>query len=307
MKKIPVVLNDFLNYLSIVKGKSANTIKEYKLDLINFFKFILKYKNLEIALHKIDLELVKNISLGDMYAYMNFIKIERLNNASTRSRKTASLRTFYNYLTKVNIIDKNITLELEAPKIPRRNPTYLNFQESKQLIDNIDSNNKFFSRDYCIITFFLNCALRLSELCSINLRDIDWENNTLNIIGKGDKERIVYLNNTTLEAIKKYLEDRALYKIKDRNALFISSKGNRISNRAVQLIIKKYSKIFDKNITPHKLRHTSATLMFKHGKIDIRTLQKVLGHENISTTQIYTHVDDEGIKNAFESNPLNFK
>ena len=305
----PVILDDFLNYLLVVKGKSVNTLKEYKLDLINFFKFILKHKNLKIALHKIDLELIKNISLSDMYAYMNFIKIERLNNASTRNRKTASLRTFYNYLSKVNIIDKNITLELESPKIPRRNPTYLNFQESKQLLDNIDSNHKFFSRDYCIIILFLNCALRLSELCSINLKDIDWENNTLNIIGKGDKERIIYLNNAVIDSIKKYLEDRSSYKInsKNKDALFISSQGKRISNRAVQLIIKKYSNIFDKNITPHKLRHTSATLMFKYGKIDIRTLQKVLGHENISTTQIYTHVDDEGIKNAFDSNPLNSK
>ena len=160
-----------------------------------------------------------------------------------------------------------------------------------------------------LLYFFLNCALRLSELCSINLNDIDWDTNTLNIVGKGDKERVIYLNNMVLTSIKNYLKDRNSYKIKPefQNALFISSRGNRISNRAIQLIIKKYAKDFDKNITPHKLRHTSATLMFKHGKIDIRTLQKVLGHENISTTQIYTHVDDEGIKNAFNSNPLNFE
>lgn len=306
-----IILSDFLDYLSVVKGKSPNTLKEYKLDLINFFKFVIKRKRLKISHHEMDLEALKNISLSDMYTYMNFVKNERLNGPSARSRKTASLRTFYNYLTnKIKVIDKNITLELESPKIPKRNPIYLNFHESKSLLSSINPENKFYLRDYCMIIIFLNCALRLSELCSININDIDWENNSLNIVGKGDKERIIYLNNAVLHAIKNYLNDRNSYKIHNdhKEALFISSKGTRISNRAVQLIVKKYSKNanIDKSITPHKLRHTSATLMFKHGKIDIRTLQKVLGHENISTTQIYTHVDDEGIKKAFESNPLNF-
>lgn len=310
-KDCSVILSDFLDYLSVVKGKSDNTLKEYKLDLTTFFKFIIKRKSLKISHHEMDLELLKNVSLSDMYAYMNFVKIERLNGPSARSRKTASLRTFYNYLTnKIKVIDKNITLELESPKIPKRNPIYLNFQESKLLLNSLDPKSKFYHRDYCMIMIFLNCALRLSELCSINISDIDWENNSLNIIGKGDKERIIYLNNAVLSAIKNYLNNRQSYKILrgHEDALFISSKGTRISNRSVQLIIKKYSKEanLDKPITPHKLRHTSATLMFKHGKIDIRTLQKVLGHENISTTQIYTHVDDEGIKKAFESNPLNF-
>ena len=303
------ILSDFLDYLSVVKGKSQNTLKEYRLDLITFFNFIIKRKSLKISHHEIDLELLKNISLSDMYAYMSFVKNERLNGPSARSRKTASLRTFYNYLTnKIKVIDKNITLELESPKIPKRNPIYLNFQESKKLLSNIDSNSKYYLMDYCIVSLFLNCALRLSELCSIDLNDIDWDSNTLKIIGKGDKERLIFLNNMVLSSLKEYLKDRSTYKINadDKNALFISSRGCRISNRAIQLLIKKYTKGFEKNITPHKLRHTSATLMFKHGKVDIRTLQKVLGHENISTTQIYTHVDDDGIKKAFESNPLNF-
>lgn len=306
--KDSIILSDFLDYLSVVKGKSKNTLKEYRLDIINFFNFIINRKSLKISHHEIDLELLKNISLSDMYAYMSFVKNERLNGACARSRKTASLRTFYNYLTnKIKVIDKNITLELESPKIPKRNPIYLNFQESQKLLSNVNSESKYYTRDYCIIVLFLNCALRLSELCSINLNDIDWESNTLNIIGKGDKERLVFLNNMVLSSIKEYLNDRIKFNINDshKNALFISSRGSRISNRAVQLIVKKYASNFEKNITPHKLRHTSATLMFKHGKIDIRTLQRVLGHENISTTQIYTHVDDDGVKKAFESNPLN--
>ena len=310
MEKIPYILSDFLDYLSAVKGKSKNTIKEYRLDLINFFKFILKRKSLKISLHEIDLELVKNISLSDMYAYMNFIKNERLNGSNARSRKTSSLRTFFNYLTnKLKVIDVNIALELESPKIPKRNPIYLNLNESYKLLNNISIDEKFYYRDYCIVVIFLNCALRLSELCSINIKNIDWDNKTLSVIGKGDKERTIYLNNMVLDSIKEYLNDRNSLKIKEehKDALFISSKGNRLCNRSVQLIIKKYTKDFDKKITPHKLRHTSATLMFKHGKIDIRTLQKVLGHENIATTQIYTHVDDDSVKKAFDSNPLNYK
>ena len=176
------------------------------------------------------------------------------------------------------------------------------------ILSNIKSR-RFYSRDYCIISIFLNCALRLSELVSINLGDIDWRNNSLSIIGKGNKERVIYLNEMVINSIKNYLKDRNEYKIKKgyENALFISSVGRRISNRAIEEMVKKHvrNSNINKKITPHKLRHTSATLMFKHGKIDIRTLQKVLGHENISTTQIYTHVDDEGIKNAFNSNPLN--
>ena len=307
---VPFILSDFLDYLSAVKGKSKNTIKEYKIDLLNFFKFIIKRKSLKISLHEIDLELLKNISLSDMYAYMNFIKNERLNGSNARSRKTSSLKTFYNYLTnKIKVIDVNIALELESPKIPKRNPIYLNLNESYKLLNNISIDEKYYLRDYCIVVIFLNCALRLSELCSINIKSIDWENKTLSVIGKGDKERTIYLNNMVLDSIKNYLNDRNTYNIKPehKDALFISSKGNRICNRSIQLIIKKYTKDFEKKITPHKLRHTSATLMFKHGKIDIRTLQKVLGHENISTTQIYTHVDDDGVKKAFESNPLNYK
>ncbi len=308
--KCPIILLDFLDYLSVVKGKSPNTLKEYKFDIMTFFNFIIFRKKLKISPQEIGLETLKNVSLSDMYAYMNYVKNERKNGPNARSRKTASLRTFYSYLTnKIKVLDKNITLELESPKLPKRNPIYLNLDESKKLLDNIDTNSKFYSRDYAIIVTFLNCALRLSELSSINVRDINWDNNSLTVIGKGDKERIIYLNNMVINALKNYLNDRFTYNVKGdhKDALFISSRGVRISNRAIQHIIKKYSVNLDKKITPHKLRHTSATLMFKHGKIDIRTLQKVLGHENISTTQIYTHVDDEGIKKAFESNPLNFE
>ncbi len=309
-KKCSIIISDFLDYLSGIKGASEKTIKEYRIDLSGFFNFIItKRLNLKISHHEMDLESIKKISISDMYAYIRYLDKERLNGHNARARKISSLRTFYNYLTdKIKVIDKNIASELETPKIPKRNPIYLNLDESKNILSNIKSR-RFYSRDYCIISIFLNCALRLSELVSINLGDIDWRNNSLSIIGKGNKERVIYLNEMVINSIKNYLKDRNEYKIKKsyENALFISSVGRRISNRAIEEMVKKHvrNSNINKKITPHKLRHTSATLMFKHGKIDIRTLQKVLGHENISTTQIYTHVDDEGIKNAFNSNPLN--
>jgi len=309
-KKCSIIISDFLDYLSGIKGASDKTIKEYRIDLSGFFNFIItKRLNLKISHHEMDLESIKKISISDMYAYIRYLDKERLNGHNARARKISSLRTFYNYLTdKIKVIDKNIASELETPKIPKRNPIYLNLDESKNILSNIKSR-RFYSRDYCIISIFLNCALRLSELVSINLGDIDWRNNSLSIIGKGNKERVIYLNEMVINSIKNYLKDRNEYKIKKgyENALFISSVGRRISNRAIEEMVKKHvrNSNINKKITPHKLRHTSATLMFKHGKIDIITLQKVLGHENISTTQIYTHVDDEGIKNAFNSNPLN--
>ena len=292
-KKCSIIISDFLDYLSGIKGASEKTIKEYRIDLSGFFNFIItKRLNLKISHHEMDLESIKKISISDMYAYIRYLDKERLNGHNARARKISSLRTFYNYLTdKIKVIDKNIASELETPKIPKRNPIYLNLDESKNILSNIKSR-RFYSRDYCIISIFLNCALRLSELVSINLGDIDWRNNSLSIIGKGNKERVIYLNEMVINSIKNYLKDRNEYKIKKgyENALFISSVGRRISNRAIEEMVKKHvrNSNINKKITPHKLRHTSATLMFKHGKIDIRTLQKVLGHENISTTQIYT-------------------
>ncbi|BAK81192.1 tyrosine recombinase XerC [Candidatus Arthromitus sp. SFB-rat-Yit] len=310
-KECSIIISDFLDYLSGIKGASEKTIKEYRIDLIGFFNFIIKKRmNLKIRHQEMDLETLKKVSISDMYAYVRYIDKERLNAHNARARKISSLRTFYTYLTdKIKVIDKNIASELETPKIPKRNPIYLDLEESKKVLSTLEPDKKFYTRDYCIISMFLNCALRLSELVSINIEDIDWVNNSLSIIGKGNKERIIYLNEMVLNSIKNYLKDRNKYRIKEsfKNALFISSVGQRISNRAVEEMVKKHVKnsSIDKKITPHKLRHTSATLMFKYGKVDIRTLQKVLGHENISTTQIYTHVDDEGIKNAFNSNPLN--
>ncbi len=200
-------------------------------------------------------------------------------------------------------------MDLESPKLGKRSPVYLTLDESKDLLQAAQNREKNSERDYCIITLFLNCGLRLSELCSIDISKI--KGDTLTIIGKGNKERTIYLNKASLKAINRYMPHRNEINFRvdkeDKDALFISGKYRRINKRTVERIVKKYVGLagLDKDkYTPHKLRHTSATLMDKHGKVDVRTLQQILGHENIATTQIYTHVDDERLRTAINKNPL---
>lgn len=312
---MPLRLSDFLNYMHVIKGKSNNTITGYKADLCMFFRFIkirfrLVPKSInfdDIIINDIDDDLIKKISLPDMYSFIAYVENYRSNSNYAKARKIAALKSFFKYLTnKAKILKENPALELETPKIDRRNPIYLTLDESEKLLSSISGRNA--ERDYCIITLFLNCGLRLSELCSINISKI--KEDTLSVVGKGNKERTIYLNRSCINAIKKYINVRNKYidKIKDKDALFISQKYGRINKRTVELLVKKYIVLSGLNkdkYTPHKLRHTAATLMYKYGKVDIRSLQKILGHENVSTTQIYTHVDDEELREAVNSNPLN--
>ena len=316
-KSIPIYLNDFINYMSTIRGKSINTINGYKSDLIMFFRFMKLYKGLttknmefeKIVISDIDVEFVQNISLQDLFAFISFAENYRKNGEYARARKVAALKSFYKYLYgKAKIIMDNPTLELESPKIRRRNPVYLTLDESRSLLDSIVGRNA--ERNKCIITLFLNCGMRLSELCGIKVSNI--KEDTLSVIGKGDKERTIYLNNSCLKVINSYLITRLsiINEVSEeyKDFLFISEKGNPINKRQVERIVKKYVDLagLDKaKYTPHKLRHTAATLMYKYGNVDIRSLQKILGHENISTTQIYTHVDDEKLREAINSNPLN--
>nr|WP_127836387.1 tyrosine recombinase XerC [Clostridium prolinivorans] len=315
--ELPSCLIGFLNYLEIIKGKSPNTIQAYKFDLVLFFRFLKIYKkmiptdsNIEfnnIPIDDIDDDFMNKIKLTDLYAFLSFVEKYRNNSSYARSRKVASLKSFFKYLTnKAKIINENPALDLESPKISKRHPAYLNLEESKKLLNSIDG--KYKERDFCIITIFLNCGLRISELCNINISDI--RDDVLSVIGKGNKQRTVYLNQACLTAINNYLivRNKNLDKIIDKEALFISNKYTRISKRAVELMLKKHllnAGLDIKKYTPHKLRHTAATLMYKHANVDIRSLQQILGHENISTTQIYTHVDEERLRNAIKANPLN--
>ncbi|BDR83743.1 tyrosine recombinase XerC [Clostridium tetani] len=312
--ELPQQLNNFLNYLTTVKERSPNTMSAYKVDLVMFFRFLKLYKTKlskdiefdDIDISDIDDEFIRKITLTDLYSFMAFLDNYRDNGSYAKARKVATLKSFFKFLySKVKILEENPAIELESPKIKKRNPTYLTLEESKRLLASIDGTNK--ARDYCIITLFLNCGLRLSELCSIDISKI--KEDTLYVIGKGNKERTIYLNKACLKAVEDYLKvrNKNLDKIKDKDALFISRNNTRINKRTVEIMLKKYLKkanLDEEKYTPHKLRHTAATLMYKHGDVDIRSLQKILGHENISTTQIYTHVDNEKLREAVKLNPL---
>ncbi|HOV26185.1 MAG TPA: tyrosine recombinase XerC [Pseudobacteroides sp.] len=310
--EMPSILRDFLNYMQTIKGKSVNTIQVYFYDLRVFLRFLKVHRNIEknvdefdkIDITDVDIDLIKSVTLSDLYSFMSFVSNSRDNSAHARARKVASLKSFFNYLTnKAKLLDVNPASELESPKIVKRLPRYLNVQESKQLLESV--SGEYSERDFAIITLFLNCGLRLSELVGININNI--RNETLTVIGKGDKERMIPLNKACMDAINSYLSVRKVDGVKDKNALFLSERKQRISKVTVQHIVKKFIKLsgLDPNrYSTHKLRHTAATLMYKYGNVDIRALQELLGHESIATTEIYTHLDRDQLKDAVEKNPL---
>lgn len=312
---VPDILRNYLNYMLVIKGRSENTVKEYYYDLRTFFKYIhaisndLDILNLDkIELDNFDDNLLKQVELNDLYEFMTYINNFKSSNDSYKARKVASLRSFYNYLsTKIGFMENNPAINLDTPKLKKRVPKFLTLEESIRLLKSIDG--KFRERDIAIFVLFLNCGLRLSELVGINISNINFEKRTLRIIGKGNKERIVFLNNICIEAINSYLVVRPTdVEYSDKDALFISSKNRRISNRMVEILAKKYFKAADIDATrysPHKLRHTAATIMYKEGNVDIKTLQDILGHVSISTTQIYTHINSQDMKDAADNNPFN--
>lgn len=306
------ILQNFLNYISTIKGCSPGTVGEYTSDLKLFFRFIKCYKNnlkidtgfKEIDISDVGISEIKSITLNDLYAYMAFLSNIKNNKPESRARKTASLKSFFKYLVnKAKLIEYNPASELESPKVQKSLPKYLSIEESKQLLKSIEGEHK--ERDYAIIVFFLNCGLRLSELVNIDINKI--RQDTLTVIGKGNKERTIYLNTACKQALSDYLKVRQVHGIKDKEALFLSERKQRISIKTVQHIVKKYLKMAGldaKKYSTHKLRHTAATLMYKYGKVDIRSLQEILGHESVSTTEIYTHIDSSQLKNAVDRNPL---
>ncbi len=309
----PRILVDFLGYMQTVKGKSPKTVDEYYVDLRTFFRYIKYTKKLvpenilfeEISINDIDIDILKSITLTDLYEYLNYLLVERKNNAATRSRKISSLKSFFNYLTnKVGLLAINPTIELDMPKKKSALPKFLTLEQSINLLNCV--NGPYKERDYCILTLFLNCGMRLSELVGINLSDIK-SDKTLRLTGKGNKERIVYLNDACLSALEQYLNVRPRINLKDKNALFISKFNKRISPKTVQYIVKKYLariELDQQGYSVHKLRHTAATLMYQHGEVDIRILKDILGHSNLGTTEIYTHISNKQIERAVSANPL---
>ncbi len=314
MKSFPdiaPVLKDFLVYLEVILGKSEKTIQEYYYDLRTFFRY-LQCKNGNASFDKFDsvsiasvtIQDLQTVTRNDLYEYMYYISSTRKNAQSARARKVSSLKTFFKYLTaKTGLLQDNPAKELDAPKIPGLLPKYLTLGESKKVLENIQS--QYPQRDYAILTLFLNCGLRLSELVGINIRDYDGEK--LRVFGKGAKERIVYLNSACQVALNQYLQVRPHENVKDKNAMFLSRNNSRLSGKMVQVIVKKALETAGLDTTrysAHKLRHTAATLMYQYGNVDVRALQEILGHSQLSTTQIYTHVDNERLKEATANNPL---
>ena len=264
-----------------------------------------------INIHDMSIETLKKVTLDDIHAFLFYLSNNYQSKAATRARKVSSIRVFFNYLSnKTNLLDKNPAQNLETPKLEKRMPKYLTLDDSKKLLETaMSESDRNKERDFAIITLFLNCGMRLSELVGINIKDINFKDEKMNVIGKGNKERTIYLNKACLNAVESYLEVRPKDGVKfdSRDALFLSERKERISNRTVQYIVKqelRKSGLDINKYSVHKLRHTAATLMYKYGNVDIRALQELLGHESISTTEIYTHVDNSQIRKAVESNPL---
>ena len=315
LQSCPPVIRDFLTYNETIRGKSSRSVEGYYLDLQTFFRYILLIRGKvdkdaefeKISIESVDISLIKTITISDLYAFMVYCKEERQNGPASRARKTSTLRIFFKYLSvQTHQLETNPAELLESPKVKQALPKHLTLEDSLELLKSVEGDNK--ERDFCILTLFLNCGLRLAELCALNLSSIS-NDDTLTVIGKGNKERIVYLNSACITAIKNYLAVRPREGINanDRNALFISRNKRRISNKTVQHIVKTYlqkSGLGDMGYSTHKLRHTAATLMYQHGNVDIRVLKDILGHANLGTTQIYTHVSDTQIKKAVDSNPL---
>ena len=316
----PDYLNSFLDYSVTILNKSPNSIKEYNYDLVMFLKFIkLRFKLTNetdfsaITILDIPISEIRKIKLDDIHAFLSYLTTEHHSKAATRARKVSTIRIFFKYLSqKAGLIDANPAQNLETPKQEKRMPKYLSLDESKKLlaITANEEDNRNAKRNYAIITIFLNCGIRLSELVGLNIKNIDFSENKLTVIGKGNKERTIYLNKACVNAINDYISNsrpREGIKYDSKDALFLSERKERISNRTVQSVVKKELQKAGLDINKysvHKLRHTAATLMYQYGGVDIRALQELLGHESISTTEIYTHVENSQVRNAIESNPL---
>lgn len=314
----PEFLNSFIDYNETILNKSPNTIKEYNYDLNNFLKFLkvrfkltkeTDFKN--ITIKDLTIDDLRKVTLNDLHAYLAYLTRNNNSKAATRARKVSSIKALFNYLTaKTNMLEINPAQNLESPKLGKRIPKYLTYEESKRLLEatSIAKEQRNVERDYAIITIFLNCGIRLSELIGINIKDISFDEEKLNVIGKGNKERTIYLNLACIKAIRAYLAVRPndIQTPEDKKPLFLSERKERISQRTVQVIVKKELQkagLDTNKYSVHKLRHTAATLMYQNG-VDIRALQELLGHESISTTEIYTHVDNSQIRDAVIKNPL---
>ncbi len=313
LKDFPQIFQKYFTYQTAIRNKSQLTVLEYASDLRSFIRYLKLSKGLcdkntpfsEIVISDFTTQDLISITDDDAIGFISYCKTDLNNNSNTRSRKVSTIRSFFKWLThREHLFESNPMEHLESPKVTKALPKYLTLEDSLNLLKSVDGPNK--ERDYCIVVFFLNCGLRLSELVSLNYNDIR-SDRTLKVTGKGNKERTIYLNNACIDAFEAYMKVRPNDGLKDKNALFISRNKGRISPKTVQHIV--YT-LLDKaglsglGLSTHKLRHTAATLMYQHGSADIMLIKEILGHENLGTTQIYTHVVDSQLQQAVEANPL---
>ena len=322
---LPTVITDFTADLVVIRGSSQKTAENYSRDLAQFFRYLKakreKREELiaapcpefdQIDVSDCDLEFVRAVTPTEVLGYLYFTQNVLGNAPRSRSRKLSSLRTFYKfYCQRRHLIEVNPTADLDNPRLRPALPKFLTLEESLRLLDTVasDTASKSRRRDYCIVTLLLNCGMRLSELCGINISDIDSEFRSLRVLGKGAKERIVYLNDACRTALGDYMTERLQMqsvKPEARDALLISSRYTRLSHQMVQVMVEKYltaAGLGNRGLSVHKLRHTAATLMYQNG-VDVRVLKDVLGHEQLNTTQIYTHISDRQMEEAMDRNPL---
>lgn len=314
----PDFVNDYIMHISVVKGLSERTVESYYQDIRQFLRFQkLSHSDIDeitfdmlssVSIKDITLDEVRRITLRDIQQYYSFIVNECGNQDMIRTRKATSLRSFFRYLTKQAMLldyDPTTNLELASPK--HALPKYLTLNESLDLLKTLTmQEQKSQIRDYCILTLFLNCGIRLSELVGLNLSSLNLDEQRMRVLGKGSKERIVFLNPACMAALEEYLSERMMITIDDP-ALFLSNQNKRISRRRVQQIVEnalKAAGLDGRGLSTHKLRHTAATLMYQHGHVDVLTLKSILGHESISTTEIYTHLSDTAMQEAMDHSPL---
>ena len=320
-KRFPQILKDYASYTVTIKGNSEKTVCEYLLDIRTFFRY-LKMKKAgddlsreefeKLSISDLTIDNIREVTTEKVIEFLMFAGFERENSTTTRMRKLSSLKSLFHYLYgKKRLLDSNPTAEVDAPKKGQTLPKYLTLEEAVRLLETVksDTNSKTVQRDYSIIALFMNTGMRLSELVGLNLESFDSELNFVKVLGKGNKERIIYLNKAAKDAVASYLRirlDPRFVRTSDR-AFFLSGRQQRISAKTVQWIIYRYldlAGLGSKGLSVHKLRHTAATLMYQYGNVDIRALQELLGHESIATTEIYTHVDNSQVRDAIENNPL---
>ena len=318
----PTILRDFLTYHETIKGQSQKTISEYYLDLRMFLRFIklmrgdmpLNTRLDDIDIKDVDIEFIRSITTSDIFDFLSYLANDRVVNpdspapeygisSTARARKLSAIKSFYKYLTvRTKQLQENPVADLEYPKLRKSLPRYLTLEQSAALLKAVSGQNE--KRDYAILMLFLNCGIRRSELVGLNLTDV--YEDRIRVVGKGDKERIVYFGAACRKAIDAYLVERNQKVLSDNRALFGSRDGNRISVTAVHRLVKKallQAGLDATQFSAHKLRHTAATMMLSGG-VDVKTVQEVLGHENLNTTQIYTHIENTELKVASEANPL---